>query len=49
MEIVVRCSNCKYWAVEDGHWPCIDTVLTKCVQRTKEPRLNLDRTVKFWK
>lgn len=24
MEIVVRCSNCKYWPVEDGHWPCID-------------------------
>lgn len=24
MEIVVRCSDCKYWPVEDGHWPCID-------------------------
>lgn len=24
MEIVARCRNCKYWAVEDGHWPCID-------------------------
>lgn len=21
---IVRCRDCKFWAVEDGHWPCID-------------------------